>query len=67
MLAGWVSEGECALDGLSGSPPVQIRQQALRGLAKIALARGDRAGCKATYERVLGKALIGRGAPAEHW
>ncbi len=67
VLAGWVSEGECALDGLSGSPPVQIRQQALRGLAKIALARGDRAGCKATYERVLGKALIGRGAPAEHW
>ena len=67
VLAGWVSEGECALDGLSGSPPMQIRQQALRGLAKIALARGDRAGCKATYERVLGKALIGRGAPAEHW
>ena len=67
VLAGWVSEGECALDGLSGSPPMQIRQQALRGLAKIALARGDRAGAKATYERVLGKALIGRGAPAEHW
>jgi len=67
VLAGWVSEGECALDGLSGTRPMQIRQQALRGLAKIALARGDRAGAKATYERVLGKALIGRGAPAEHW
>ena len=67
ILAGWVSEGECAFDELCGSPPMQIRQQALRGLAKLALARGDRDGAKAIYERILGKALIGRGAPAEHW
>lgn len=67
ILAGWVTEGECAFDGLCGSPPMSIRQQALRGLAKIALARGDRAAAKSTYERILGKALIGRGAPAEHW
>jgi len=67
VLAGWVTEGECAFDGLCGSAPMSIRQQALRGLAKIALARGDRAAAKSTYERILGKALIGRGAPAEHW
>ena len=67
ILAGWVTEGECAFDGLCGSPPMSIRQQALRGLAKIALARGDRAAAKSTYERILGKALIGRGPPAEHW
>ena len=67
ILAGWVSEGECAFDELCGSPPMQIRQQALRGLAKLALARGDRDGAKSIYERILGKALIGRGAPAEHW
>lgn len=47
--------------------PLSIRQQALRGLAKIALERGDHAMAKAQYERILGKALIGRGPPAEHW
>ena len=39
--AGWVTEGVSAFDELSGSPPVSIRQQALRGLAKIALERND--------------------------
>ncbi len=41
--------------------------QALRGLAKIALERNDRVAAKAQYERILGKALMGRGPPAEHW
>lgn len=44
-----------------------MRQQALRGLAKIALQRGERDLAKAQYERILGKALLGRGQPAEHW
>jgi hypothetical protein len=52
---------------MSGSAPLSVRQQALRGLAKIALERGDHAMAKAQYERILGKALIGRGPPAEHW
>lgn len=65
--AGWVTEGVSAFDELSGSPPVSIRQQALRGLAKIALERNDRVLAKAQYERILGKALMGRGPPAEHW
>ena len=56
-----------AFDEMSGSPPVSVRQQAMRGLAKIALERGDRRLGKAQYERILGKALIGRGPPAEHW
>jgi hypothetical protein len=47
--------------------PLSIRQQALRGLAKIAIERGDHAVAKSQYERILGKALIGRGPPAEHW
>ncbi|EIE19817.1 hypothetical protein COCSUDRAFT_83558 [Coccomyxa subellipsoidea C-169] len=67
VLAGWVTEGVSAFDELSGSPPVSIRQQALRGLAKIALERNDRVAAKAQYERILGKALMGRGPPAEHW
>ena len=67
MLAGWVTEGVSAFDELSGSAPVSIRQQALRGLAKIALERNDRVAAKAQYERILGKALMGRGRPAEHW
>ena len=65
--AGWVTEGVSAFDELSGSPPVSIRQQALRGLAKIALERNDCVAAKAQYERILGKALMGRGPPAEHW
>ena len=36
-------------------------------MAKIALQRGERDLAKAQYERILGKALIGRGSPAEHW
>eukprot|EP00884_Botryococcus_braunii_P003748 jgi/Botrbrau1/13374/Bobra.0194s0006.2 len=67
ILAGWTTEGECAFSEMSGSMPLSIRQQALRGLAKIALERGDRCMAKAQYERILGKALIGRGPPAEHW
>ena len=39
----------------------------MRGIAKVALARGDRDGARKQYERILGKALIGRGAPADHW
>ena len=46
MRAGWVTEGVSAFDELSGSPPVSIRQQALRGLAKIALERSDRVAAK---------------------
>ena len=65
--AGWTTEGVSAFDEMSGSPPVSVRQQAMRGLAKIALERGDRRLGKAQYERILGKALIGRGPPAEHW
>ncbi|KAK9826861.1 hypothetical protein WJX81_001210 [Elliptochloris bilobata] len=67
VLAGWTTEGVCAFDEMCGSPPVSVRQQAMRGLAKIALERGDRRLGKAQYERILGKALIGRGPPAEHW
>ncbi len=67
IAAGWVTEGVSAFDELSGSAPVSIRQQALRGLAKIALERNDTVAAKAQYERILGKALMGRGRPAEHW
>ena len=73
---------------------MSIHQQALRGIALVALERGDKAGAKAQaslrrrlrgltfalacscpwpacmpclqYERILGKAALGRG-PAEHW
>ena len=62
-----MTEGVSAFDELSGSAPVSIRQQALRGLAKIALERNDTVAAKAQYERILGKALMGRGRPAEHW
>lgn len=55
MSTGWVTEGEIAFEGLSGSPPMSVRQQALRGIAKIALQRGDRRAAKAQYERILGK------------
>lgn len=53
--------------GLSGAPPLSVRNQAMRGIAKVAMARGDRDGARKQYERILGKSLIGRGAPAEHW
>lgn len=65
--AGWVTEGEVAFEEMSGSPPLSVRQQALRGLAKIALERGERTLAKSQYERILGKVLLGRGPPAEHW
>lgn len=65
-LAGWVSEGEAAFAELCGSTPTSIHQQALRGVALVALARGDTAAARAQYERILGKAALGRG-PAEHW
>ena len=64
---GWCTEGESGFDELSGSTPTSIRQQALRGLAKIAIMRHDTPQAKHTYERILGKALMGRGRPAEHW
>ena len=66
VLAGWVTEGECAFAEMSGSAPVSIHQQALRGLALVVLQRGDRQSAKAQYERILGAAALGRGA-AEHW
>ena len=53
-----MTEGECAFDELSGSPPMSIRQQAMRGLAKIALERGDRDLAKSQYERILGKVRL---------
>ena len=46
---------------------MSIRQQALRGIAKVQLERGDRKAALHQYERILGKALIGRGPPAEPW
>lgn len=39
----------------------------MRGIAKIAIQRGEMQLAKAQYERILGKALMGRGQPAEHW
>lgn len=66
VLAGWVTEGEAAFGEMSGSAPVSIHQQALRGIAQVALERGDRHAAMAQYERILGKAALGRG-PAEHW
>lgn len=46
---------------------MSIRQQALRGIAKVALERGNKKEARHQYERILGKALIGRGPPAAHW
>lgn len=66
VLAGWVTEGEAAFAEISGSAPVSIHQQALRGLALVDLQRGNRQSAKAQYERILGAAALGRGA-AEHW
>lgn len=67
IASGWTTDGECGFDELSGSAPTSIRQQAMRGIAKIALQRGEQQLAKAQYERILGKALMGRGQPAEHW
>jgi hypothetical protein len=49
-MAGWVTEGEAGFAEMCGSPPLSIHQQALRGLALVAMARGDRAGARAQYE-----------------
>ena len=65
--AGWTTEGDSAFNELSGSSPLSIRQQALRGIAKVALERGNKKEARHQYERILGKALIGRGPPAAHW
>ena len=65
--AGWVTEGESAFNETSGSSPLSIRQQALRGIAKCALERGDKPAARHQYERILGKSLIGQGPPAAHW
>ena len=65
-LAGWVTEGEAGFVEMCGSSPTSIHQQALRGIALVSLARGDVAAARAQYERILGKAALGRG-PAEHW
>lgn len=65
--AGWTTEGDSAFNELSASSPLSIRQQALRGIAKVALERGDKKGARHQYERILGKALIGQGPPAAHW
>ena len=65
--AGWTTEGDSAFNELSGSSPLSIRQQALRGIAKVALERGNKKEARHQYERILGKSLIGRGPPAAHW
>lgn len=36
--AGWVTEGEGAFSEMSGSPPRNIHQEALRGIAKVGTA-----------------------------
>lgn len=33
--AGWVTEGEGAFSDMSGSPPKNVHQEALRGIAKV--------------------------------
>ena len=66
VLAGWVTEGEAAFAEICGSAPTSIHQQALRGIALVALARGEMDVALAQYERIIGKAALGRG-PAEHW
>ena len=65
-LAGWVSEGELAFSEMCGSAPMSIHQQALRGIALVEMERGDHDAARSQYERILGKAALGRG-PAEHW
>ena len=65
-LAGWVSEGEIGFGELCGSLPTSIHQQSLRGIALVAVERGDLDAAMSQYERILGKASLGR-AKAEHW
>ncbi len=42
-----MTEGETAFGEMSGSSPVSIHQQALRGIALVALERGDKAAAMA--------------------
>lgn len=65
-LATKVSEGEVAFGELAGLPPISIRQQAIRGLAQIALDAGNVSAAKQHYEELVAKALMGRGT-AEPW
>jgi tetratricopeptide (TPR) repeat protein len=65
-LAGWTTEGEAGFGHMCGSAPTSVHQHALRGLALVALGRGDAPAARSQYERILGKAALGRG-PAEHW
>jgi tetratricopeptide (TPR) repeat protein len=65
-LAGWVSEGEIGFGELCGSAPTSIHQQSLRGIALVAVERGDVDAAMSQYERILGKACLGR-AKEEHW
>lgn len=65
-LAGWTTEGELGFAEMSGAAPVAVHQQALRGIALCELEKGNRDAAKAQYERILGKAALGRG-PGEHW
>lgn len=66
VLAGWVSEGEIAFSEMCGSAPTSIHQQALRGIALVEVEKGNLDAALSQYERILGKAALGRG-PAEHW
>eukprot|EP00879_Flechtneria_rotunda_P010701 GHRR01011183.1.p1 GENE.GHRR01011183.1~~GHRR01011183.1.p1 ORF type:complete len:1628 (+),score=649.14 GHRR01011183.1:120-5003(+) len=66
-LAARVSEGEIAFGSDAvGMPATSIRQQAIRGLAQVALAQGDRTQALHHYGEMVSKALMGRGS-AEHW
>ena len=53
-------------DARAPTLPAPTPPQALRGIALVMLERGDRHEAMAQYERILGKAALGRG-PAEHW
>ncbi|KAF8069413.1 SKI3 [Scenedesmus sp. PABB004] len=66
-LAARVSEGEVAFGSEAlGMPATSIRQQAIRGLAQVALAQGDSCQALHHYGELVSKALMGRGS-AEHW
>lgn len=63
---GWVTEGEAAFGEMSGSTPMSIHQQALRGIALVALERGDKAAAMAqvTKERFNQCGFVGLGSNA---
>eukprot|EP00210_Caulerpa_lentillifera_P003646 g3481.t1 len=60
-----VSEGEVTLGALIGRQSVSIHQTAQRGLAKVALARGDRLLALRRYEQMMGAGILGK-SPIEH-